>query len=61
MIRAAVEMKRRNATWGCPGIAKQINLAFGTFIHKDVVRRILALHYRQEPNGGGPVSVMSAL
>ena len=54
VIRAVVEMKRRNPTWGCPRIAEQINLAFGTSINKDVVRRILALHYRQEPNGGGP-------
>src|SRR5215468_10206091 len=54
MIRAVVEMKRRNPTWGCPRIAEQINLAFGTFINKDVVRRILALHYWQQPNDGGP-------
>src|SRR5262245_47183759 len=53
MIRAVVEMKRRNPTWGCPRIAEQINLAFGTFINKDVVRRILALHYWQQPNDGG--------
>ena len=42
LIRAVVEMKKRNATWGCPQIADQINLAFGTSINKDVVRRILA-------------------
>jgi hypothetical protein len=46
LIRAVVEMKRRNPTWGCPQIAGQINLAFGAAINKDVVRRILALHYR---------------
>src|SRR5204862_244245 len=49
MVRAVVEMKRRNPTWGCPRIAEQINLAFGTSINKDVVRRILALHYRSAP------------
>jgi putative transposase len=38
LIRAVVEMKQRNPTWGCPHIAEQINLAFGTTIHKDVVR-----------------------
>ena len=42
LIRAVVEMKQRNPTWGCPYIAAQINLAFGTAINKDVVRRILA-------------------
>ena len=40
-----IEMKQRNPTWGCPRIAEQINLAFGTCINKDVVRRILAKHY----------------
>ena len=45
LIHAVVEMKKRNSTWGCPKIADQINLAFGTSINKDVVRRILALHY----------------
>jgi hypothetical protein len=29
IIRAVVEMKLRNPTWGCPRIAEQINLAFG--------------------------------
>ena len=43
LIRAVVEMKKRNSTWGCPQIADQINLAFGTSNNKDVVRRILAL------------------
>src|SRR5215831_15412911 len=50
LIRAVVEMKKRNSTWGCPKIADQINLAFGTSINKDVVRRILALHYHPAPN-----------
>src|SRR5215470_10790760 len=54
LIRAAVEMKKRNPTWGCPQIAGQINLAFGTFINKDVVRRILTLKYRPEPGADGP-------
>jgi putative transposase len=54
IINAVVEMKQRNRTWGCPRIAEQINLAFGTSINKDVVRRILALHYRPEPNSRGP-------
>ena len=54
MTRAVVDMKQRNPKWGCPRIAEQINLALGTSINKDVVRRILALHYQPEPNGAGP-------
>ena len=54
LIRAVVEMKQRNPTWGCPYIAEQINLAFGTAINKDVVRRILDQHYRPVPTEGGP-------
>lgn len=53
VIRAVVDMKQRNPTWGCPRIAEQITLAFGTSIN-DVVRRILALHFRAEPDSGGP-------
>jgi len=47
-------MKQRNPTWGCPRIADQINLAFGTCIDKDVVRRILVVHYRPSPDADGP-------
>jgi transposase InsO family protein len=54
LIQAVGEMKKRNPTWGCPQITDQINLAFGTSINKDVVRRILALHYRPEPGADGP-------
>jgi putative transposase len=54
LIRAVVEMKQRNPDWGCPHIADQINLAFGTTIDKDIVRRILALHYGPVPAEGGP-------
>ena len=54
LIGAVVEMKKRNPTWGCPQIADQINLAFATAITKDVVRRILAVHYRPEPGSDGP-------
>src|SRR6201993_4649922 len=52
LIDAVVEMKRRNPIWGCPRIAQQIGLAFGIEIDKDVVRRILSVHYRPESNGG---------
>src|SRR5262245_34173543 len=47
-------MKRHNPRWGCPQIAEQINLAFGTSINKHVVRRILAIHYRPKSTEGGP-------
>jgi len=48
-------MKQRNPTWGCPRIAEQINLAFGTTINKDIVRPILPQPYRPMPtDGGGP-------
>jgi hypothetical protein len=50
-------MKQRNPTWGCPRIAEQINLAFGTSLNEDV-RRILALNYRPEPNSRGPSWLM---
>ena len=47
-----VQRKQRNSTWDCPHIAQQITLAFGTEINKDMVRRILAAHYRLDPNLG---------
>src|SRR5215471_1938436 len=47
-------MKRRNPSWGSPQIAEQINLAFGTCINKDVVRRILATQYSPTSPEGGP-------
>ena len=53
LIDAVVEMKRRNPSWGCPRIADQIRLAFGVDIDKDIVRRILAKHFRPE-SGSGP-------
>jgi putative transposase len=54
VIDAIVAMKRRNPRYGCPRIAQQINLAFGLELDKDVVRRILATHYRPDPNNRGP-------
>jgi hypothetical protein len=49
-----VGIKQRNPAWGCLRIAQQIALAFGVDIDKDVVRRILAKHYRPESGSGGP-------
>ena len=54
VIDAIVEMKRRNARYGCPRIAQQINLAFGLCLDKDVVRRILAIHYKPDSGSNGP-------
>jgi hypothetical protein len=54
LVRAVVEMKQRNPNWGCPRIAQQIALAFHIQIDKDVVRRILARHYRPGQHSDGP-------
>jgi transposase InsO family protein len=53
LITAIVEMKRRNPTFGYQRIADQFNLAFGLRIEKDVVRRLLAAHYKPGPGSGG--------
>ena len=47
-------MKRRNPGWGCPRIAQQISLAFVWRSDKDVVRRVLNVHYRPGSDSGGP-------
>ncbi len=52
LIRAIVELKKRNPRFGSPRIARIISTTFGVEIDKDVVRRVLAGHYR--PNAGGP-------
>lgn len=54
VIKAIVEIKQRNPRYGCPRIAQQINLAFGIGLDKDTVRRVLAIHYKPDPNLGGP-------
>jgi len=54
VVAAIVEMKQRNPTWGCPRIARQITLAFGVPMNKDVVRRILATRYTPKPDASGP-------
>jgi len=46
LIAAIVEMKQRNPQFGCVRIAQQISYVFGLQINKDVVRRVLASHYR---------------
>lgn len=54
LVDAIVATKERNPSWGCPRIAQQIALAFGISIDKDMVRRVLAAHYRPVPHSGGP-------
>jgi putative transposase len=54
LIAAIVAMKQRNPKYGCRRIAQQISFAFGLDIDKDVVRRVLAQHYRPDPGSCGP-------
>jgi putative transposase len=54
LISAILEMKRRNPKFGYQRIAYQISLVFNVEIDKDVVRRVLARHYRPEPGSSGP-------
>ncbi|MFP6867899.1 MAG: helix-turn-helix domain-containing protein [Nitrospinota bacterium] len=53
LIQLILEMKHRNPRFGTPRIALEIARTFGIYIDKDVVRRVLAKHYRPEP-GDGP-------
>jgi hypothetical protein len=57
LIEAIVEFKRRNPRVGCPRIAQEIAHAFGIDIDKDIVRRVLAKHYRPEAGTDGPLEV----
>jgi transposase InsO family protein len=52
-------MKARNPRFGCRRIAEQLAFGFGVDIDKDVVRRVLARHWR--PQGGGGPSWLSCL
>ena len=55
LIAAIGEMKRRNPRFGCVRIVQRIAHAFGIEIDKDVVRRVLARHYRPGDAGSnGP-------
>jgi len=47
-------LKQRNPHFGCLRIAQQINKAFVIDIDKDIVRRVLAKHYRPVPGHDGP-------
>ena len=55
LIAAIVEMKKRNPPFGCMRIAQRLAHAFGVAINKDVVRRVLAQHFRPGDRGAaGP-------
>src|SRR5437867_13063979 len=55
LIAAIVELKSRNPKFGCVRIAQQLCQVFGIEIDKDVVRRVLAKHYRPSDTGAnGP-------
>jgi putative transposase len=54
LIDAIVEIKRRNPRIGCPRIAQEIAHAFGIDMNKDIVRRVLAKHYRPEAGTDRP-------
>ena len=54
LIQAIVELKRRNPHLGCPKIAQQLAKSFAMELDKDVVRRVLARHYRPGSQDRGP-------
>ena len=54
LVRAICELKARNSQFGCPKIALQLAKTFGLDLDKDVVRRVLAAHYRPERRDHGP-------
>ena len=54
LIQAICEFKGRNPRFGCPRIAQHLAKTFGLEINKDVVRRVLAQHYRPDRREGGP-------
>jgi len=54
VIDAILEMKNRNPLFGYYRITMQINIAFGTNIDKDIVRRILNKYGKPPPSNSGP-------
>ena len=54
LVTAIVEIKRRIPSWGCRRIAQQLSLVFGVEINKDIVRGVLAKHFRPDPGAHGP-------
>ena len=54
IIDLILEMKQRNPGYGYRRIAMQISNFFGVPIDKDIVRRILSKHYKNNPEDTGP-------
>jgi putative transposase len=54
LVAAIVELKRRNPRFDYQRIADQIADAFNISVDKDTVRRVLARHYRPDPDSSGP-------
>jgi transposase InsO family protein len=54
LVTAILEVKCRNPRFGYQRIAEQLALVFDVEIDKDVVRRVLAKHYRPEHRDDGP-------
>jgi len=54
LIRAIVELKRRNPRFGCPRIALIMARTFGITLDKHMVRRILFKHTTPGSDGDGP-------
>jgi len=61
LVAAIVEMKVRNPKFGCVRIAQQISQAFSVEIDKDVVRRVLAQHYRPGDSGSSGPSWLTVI
>ncbi len=49
LIQLVLEIKKRNPSYDCPKIALLVSNRFGIDINKNVIRRILALHYNPQP------------
>ena len=54
IIDLILEMKQRNPGYGYRRIAMQVSDTFGIQIDKDVVRRVLSQHYKNNPEDTGP-------
>jgi hypothetical protein len=58
LVAAILAMKQRNPRFGCRRIAQQLSYVFGLDLDKDLVRRVLAQHYR--PESGDPLGSRSS-
>lgn len=61
LINIILELKQRNPEYGCLKIALLLSNRFGIEINKDVVRRILAMHYKPGTNNHNGPSWLSLI